>query len=66
LNPAFNLDLAGNPRVVGVIDLGAYESTFAAPPPLSANPIPTTVPLTLIAAALALAAIGATALRRRG
>jgi hypothetical protein len=65
LNPVFTLDLAGNPRVVGTIDLGAYESNFSAPAP-SVNRIPTTAPLTLIAAALALVAIGATALRRRG
>jgi hypothetical protein len=65
LNPAFTADLAGNPRVVGVIDLGAYESNLSAPPPFP-HRIPTIDPLALIAAALALAAIGATALRRRG
>jgi hypothetical protein len=57
LDNAFATDLAGGPRRIGPIDIGALESPFAAPAP----PIPASGPLALV---LLGAAIGMLAWRR--
>ena len=62
LDPAFTLDLAGAPRRLGPIDIGAYESGFAAKP----EPVPVDAPLALALAGLLIAAFArrSPALRR--
>ena len=52
LPASFTLDLAGNPRIVEIIDRGAYESPFGTPPAV----IPTLQPGALAALAALLAA----------
>ena len=66
LPASFTLDLAGNPRRVGVIDRGAYESSFASLVPTLI--VPTLEPGALVALAVWLAGtafLGRYRMRRR-
>jgi hypothetical protein len=58
---SLTLDVAGNPRRIGPIDRGAYESAFLP----AAGPIPAVQPLALVALALLLGAVGVVRARRR-
>ncbi|MBS0320635.1 MAG: hypothetical protein JSR18_08850 [Proteobacteria bacterium] len=67
LDPSLTLDLAGNARIVSVIDRGAYESASTAPPiPVPGpQPVPTLERGALVALLLLLLAVSSATLRRR-